>query len=195
MNAAWRDPCALREVPAGPCETRGMARRTGGRGKASAGATPAVTLLTRLAIPFTAHHYDHDPGVASFGREAAEELGVDPARVFKTLVVDLSAGGGRGLGVTVLPVEGRLDLKAAGAAFGVKKVALADSAAAERSSGYVVGGISPLGQRTVLPTVLEETALLHDTIYVSGGARGFDVELAPTDLVAALSATTAPLLR
>lgn len=172
-----------------------MARRSGGKGATHGGATPAVTLLTRLDIPFTEHHYDHDPAAESFGREAADELGVDPGRVFKTLVVDLTAGGGRGLGVAVLPVDHQLDLKAAGAGFGVKKVALADHAAAERSSGYVVGGISPLGQRTVLPTVLDDSALAHETIYVSGGRRGFDVELAPTDLVRALSATTAPLTR
>ncbi|GAB49008.1 Cys-tRNA(Pro) deacylase [Mobilicoccus pelagius] len=171
-----------------------MARRTTTK-PAHGGATPAVTLLTRLGVPFTEHHYDHDPDAESFGREAAEKLGVDPAVVLKTLVVDLSPGGGRGLGVAILPVDHRLDLKAAGAGLGVKKVALADHAAAERSSGYVAGGISPLGQRTVLPTVLDESTLAHETVYVSGGRRGFDVAIAPADLVSILSARTAPITR
>lgn len=170
-----------------------MARRKGER--TGAGATPAVARLTEAGVAFTEHHYEHDPAVQSYGLEAAEALGVPPERVFKTLVVDLAAGGGRGLGVAILPVDRQLDLKAAGAGLGVKKVALADHAAAERSTGYVVGGISPLGQRTLLPAVLDASALDHATILVSGGRRGLDVELAPADLVRLLAAGTAPITR
>lgn len=129
--------------------------------------------------------------MTAYGLEAAEALGVDPGRVFKTLVVD---GGGR-LAVAIIPVAAQLDLKAAGAALGVKKVELADPAAAERSSGMVRGGISPIGQRKALPTVLDESALGHETVFVSGGRRGFDVELAPADLVSLTRATTAAVAR
>ncbi|WP_040161531.1 aminoacyl-tRNA deacylase [Mobilicoccus massiliensis] len=170
-----------------------MARR--GEATTTGGATPAVVALTRAGVSFTPHHYDHDPAAESFGLEAAEELGVEPGRVFKTLVVDLAAGGGRGLGVTILPVDRQLDLKAAGAGFGVKRVALADPLVAERATGYVVGGISPLGRRTAAPSVLDDSALGHPSIFVSGGRRGFDLELAPTDLVTLLDARLAPISR
>ena len=170
-----------------------MARRSGARPEGTSGATPAVMLLTREHVPFTGHRFEPDPQAESYGDDACAGLGVAPDRVFKTLVVDLAVGGGKGLGVAILPVDRRLDLKAAGAGFGVKRVALADRAAAERSTGYVLGGISPFGQRTRLPAVLDVSALDHRTIYVSGGRRGFDVELAPTDLVRVLGARTAPL--
>lgn len=163
-----------------------MARRSG-RGAS----TPALVHLGRAGVSATIHEYEHDPSAPSYGLEAAMELGVEAARVFKTLVVDA----GQSLAVMVLPVDRSLDLKAAGAALGVKKVALADPAAAERATGYVVGGISPLGQRTRLRTVLDVSALDHDTVFVSGGRRGLDVEIAPQDLLTHVPATTAPIAK
>lgn len=151
--------------------------------------TPATVALTRARIPFSEHHYDHDPRAASFGREAAEALGLDPAQVFKTLVVDC---GGQ-LAVGIIPVDKHLDLKAIGAALGVKKVSMAEVAHAERTTGYVAGGISPVGQRKALRTVLDASATEHETIYISGGRRGFDIALAPADLVRITRATTAAI--
>ncbi|MGA4507435.1 Cys-tRNA(Pro) deacylase [Propionibacteriaceae bacterium G1746] len=141
--------------------------------------TPATVALTKAGVAFTEHTYAHDPAAASYGMEAAEALGLDPAQVFKTLVV---SNGGH-LAVGIVPVHRTLDLKAMATALGVKKVEMAAVADAERSSGYVAGGISPVGQRRALPTVLDASALDHDTIYVSGGRRGFDIGLAPADLV------------
>lgn len=161
-----------------------MARR-------SSGGTPATDALTRAGVAHVLHVYDHDDQVTTYGLEAAAALGVDPDRVFKTLVVDSGAG----LAVGVVPVAGRLDLKAIAAALGVKKVVMADPQVAARSSGYVVGGISPIGQRTPLPTVLDESAVLFDTILVSAGKRGLDVELAPDDLVAVTGASYADIAR
>ncbi len=142
--------------------------------------TPATVALTAAGIPFTVHAYDHDPAAASYGLEAAEALGVEPDRVFKTLLADTELG----LVVGVVPVTGMLDLKALAAAVGAKRATMADPAVAERKTGYVVGGISPIGQKTRLRTVLDETAQLWDTVFVSGGKRGMDVELSPTDLLA-----------
>ncbi|GGC83480.1 Cys-tRNA(Pro)/Cys-tRNA(Cys) deacylase [Tersicoccus solisilvae] len=136
--------------------------------------------LTAARIPFAERAYDHDPAAPSYGLEAAEALGVDPARVFKTLVVDTGAG----LAVGIVPVATTLDLKHLAAALGVKRVRMADVKDAERVTGYVAGGISPLGQRSTLPTVLDTSATGHATILVSGGRRGFDVELSPNDLLA-----------
>ena len=136
--------------------------------------TPAVVAAERAGITFTLHEYEHDPKAESYGLEAAEKTGVDPARVFKTLVV---AQDGK-LSVAIVPVASQLDLRALG-----KRAALAERAAAERATGYVLGGISPLGQRKRLPTLLDESALEFATIYVSGGRRGLEIELAPTDLV------------
>ncbi len=161
-----------------------MAKRT------SAG-TPATAALTAAGIPFTVHAYQHDPSTASFGLEAAEALGVEPDRVFKTLLADTDSG----LVVGVVPVGGRLDLKALATAVGAKRAEMADPAVAERRTGYVVGGISPIGQKTRLPTVLDETAELYDTVFVSGGRRGLDIELAPAGLIAVTSATVAPIAR
>lgn len=135
------------------------------------------------------HPYAHDPAAASYGAEAADVLGVDPARVFKTLMVEVE---GR-LAVGIVPVSGTLDLKAFAAAMGAKKAAMADPAAAQRRTGYVLGGISPLGQRQPSPTVLDSSALDLDTIFVSGGRRGLDIELAPADLVRLTGAVTAPI--
>ena len=159
--------------------------------KTSLGGTPATVALTRAGVAFTTHSYEHDPAATSFGLEAAEVLGLPPERVFKTLLADVDGA----LVVAIVPVGGKLDLKALAAAVGGKKAAMADPHVAERTTGYVVGGISPLGQRKALRTVLDETALAFDTIYVSGGRRGFDLGLAPSDLAAQTSATTAPLAR
>ncbi len=158
-------------------------------------ATQATLALDRAGLPYRRHVYHHDPDAKSFGIEAAHVLGVDPARVFKTLLVDTGAAGVRRLAVAVVPVAGQLDLKAAAAAFGAKTVLLADPAAAERSTGYVVGGISPIGQRRALPTVLDESAFDFETVYVSGGRRGFDVELAPDDLLALTGGSRAMIRR
>jgi Cys-tRNA(Pro)/Cys-tRNA(Cys) deacylase len=136
--------------------------------------TPAVVAAERAGIPFTLHEYEHDPRTESYGREAAEKTGVDPARVFKTLVLEQDGA----LSVAIVPVAAQLDLRALG-----KRAALADRSAAERATGYVLGGISPLGQRKRLPTLLDESALQHETIYVSAGRRGLEIELAPADLV------------
>ncbi|GAA2062231.1 Cys-tRNA(Pro) deacylase [Leifsonia soli] len=143
--------------------------------------TPATVALTAAGIPFSAHPYVHDPAAPSFGLEAAEALGVEPDRVFKTLLADTDLG----LVVGVVPVTGMLDLKALAAAVGAKRATMADPAVAERRTGYVVGGISPIGQKTRHVTVVDETAQLFDTVFVSGGKRGFDVELSPADLLRA----------
>ncbi|CAN5508777.1 Cys-tRNA(Pro) deacylase [soil metagenome] len=151
--------------------------------------TPATAVLVAAGIAFTEHPYAHDPAAAGFGREAAEALGVEPDRVFKTLLADVD---GR-LVVGVVPVSGKLDLKALAAAAGGKKAAMADPALAERRTGYVRGGISPIGQKTAHPTVLDGTVDLWDTVFVSGGRRGFDIELAPADLARVTGATLAAI--
>ena len=169
------------------------------RRKQSAGATPATVALTRAGVRFTAHGYEHDPAAGSYGREAAEALGLDPRRVLKTLLVSVDpapgSGGTGGLVVAIVPVAGQLDLKAVAAAVGAKKAALADPADAERATGYVVGGISPLGQKRRHPTVLDDSAMTHPTVYVSGGRRGLDLELSPADLVALTGATVSAIGR
>lgn len=163
-----------------------MARR--GRGEAG---TPATTTLAAAGIAFTAHPYAHDPAAPSYGLEAAAALGVAPERVFKTLLVE----GDGSLAVGVVPVDRQLDLKALAATLGVKRVVMADPATAERVTGYVVGGISPVGQKRPLPTVLDESATTYPTVFVSGGRRGFDIELAPGDLLAVTGGRTAPIGR
>lgn len=163
-----------------------------GRHRGDAGpTTPATMTLDRAGIRYERHPYHHDPAAPAFGPEAAEALGVPPERVFKTIVVDT----GTGLGVGIVPVSGRLDLKAMAAALGHKSCTLAEVAVAERSSGYVVGGISPIGQKRALPTVLDTSALAHETVYVSGGRRGFDLELSPTDLLAVTGGSSAAIGR
>ncbi|MGW1071713.1 Cys-tRNA(Pro) deacylase [Streptomyces sp. NPDC002537] len=154
-------------------------------------ATPAVVVLEKAGTPFSVHAYEHDPAAASYGEEAAEALGVDPRQVFKTLVAEVDGA----LTVAVVPVSGSLDLKALAAAVGGKRAAMADPAAAERSTGYVRGGISPLGQRRRLPTALDVSARDHTTICVSAGRRGLEVELAPADLAALTDAVVAPIAR
>lgn len=164
-----------------------MARERRARG----GGTPATTALDRAGVAYSVHPYDHDPAAASYGGEAAALLGLAPGEVFKTLLADVD---GR-LVVAVVPVSGQLDLKVLAAALGAKRAAMADPARAERSTGYVVGGISPLGQRTPLTTVVDASALELARVYVSGGRRGLDLGLDPRDLVRLLEAQVAPLAR
>jgi len=153
--------------------------------------TAATALLTRQGIAHTLHTYAHDPRAGSYGAEAAEALGVAPGRVFKTLVADVDGA----LAVGVLPVTAQLDLKALAAAVGGKKAAMADVAAAQRATGYVAGGISPVGQRRPLPVVIDATVLDFPTVFCSGGRRGLEIELAPADLIRAANATVAPIAR
>ncbi|HRA75218.1 MAG TPA: Cys-tRNA(Pro) deacylase [Propionicimonas sp.] len=157
-------------------------------------ATPATRVLDAAGVAYRLHPYHHDPASRRFGEEAAEALGVEPERLFKTLLVD--AGGQRpDLAVAVVPVAGMLDLKAMAEALGLRKVAMADPAAAQRATGYLVGGISPLGQKVRLPSVVDETAQLFDTVLVSAGRRGLQVELAPEDLLRLLAARYADIAR
>ena len=157
----------------------------------AAGGTPATVALTRAGIDFTLHPYEHDPRAQSFGLEAAEALAVDPARVFKTLLASVDGS----LVVGVVPVSGQLDLKALARAVGGARAAMAEVAAAERSTGYVAGGISPIGQRRPHPTVVDESALAFPTVFVSAGRRGLDLEIAPGDLIAVTGASTAAIGR
>jgi Cys-tRNA(Pro)/Cys-tRNA(Cys) deacylase len=149
--------------------------------------TPAIATAERAGIAHSVHAYDHDPKAASYGLEAAERLGVDPGRVFKTLVVDL----GGSLEVAVLPVGAQLDLRA----FSGKRSRMAEPRDVERSTGYVLGGVSPLGQRKRLPTTVDSSALAHDTVFVSAGRRGLELELDPRDLVRLTGASVRAVTR
>ncbi|CAN5736309.1 Cys-tRNA(Pro) deacylase [soil metagenome] len=156
--------------------------------------TPAVRQLEQAGAAFDTVAFDHDPGVRDYGPEAAAAIaaqigGVEPEQVFKTLLVVVDGGHA----VALAPVTTQLSLKAVAAALGVKRAEMCESTVAERLTGYVVGGISPFGQRTRLPTVVDETAELFDTIYVSGGRRGLDLAVAPGDLVQVLAATVAAI--
>lgn len=159
-----------------------MSRKTGRRG-----ATPAIRQLVRLGVA----HRVHDCGDARSGQEVADHLGVDGARVLKTLV----AATPESLVVAVIPVPAQLDLKALAAHTGAKTAALAEESDAERATGYVVGGISPIGQKRRLPTVVDAGALAASSVFVSGGRRGLEIELAPDDLIEVTDATVAPLVR
>lgn len=163
--------------------------------KKSTGGTPAIDALTRLRAVFTLHEYEHDPTVHNFGEESVAALGLPAERVFKTLVADAVVSGRDQLVVGVVPVTGHLDLKALAAAVGAKKAAMAAPARAEKATGYVVGGISPLGQKTKLPTFIDESARGQETIFVSAGRRGAQVELNPDDLLALLDASYAAIAR
>jgi Cys-tRNA(Pro)/Cys-tRNA(Cys) deacylase len=151
--------------------------------------TPAVRALEAAGVSFTLHEYRHNPGAGAFGEEAANALGLDPDRVFKTLLVM----GDAGPAVAIVPVKRQLSPKAVAAALGAKRVELSAPADAQRITGYVVGGISPFGQRRALPTVIDETCEHHDAIYVSGGRRGVEVGVAPADLIRLLDAIAAPI--
>lgn len=157
--------------------------------KTRKGGTPATLILDRARVAYTLHPYEHDPANRHFGDEAAAQLGVPTSRLFKTLLTDCSGE----LVVAVVPVAGSLDLKALAAAIGAKRAALADPAAAERVTGMVVGGISPLGQRQAHRTVVDASALDYPTMFVSAGRRGLQVELAPADLLALTRALIADI--
>jgi Cys-tRNA(Pro)/Cys-tRNA(Cys) deacylase len=159
----------------------------------AAAATPAIGVLLRAAVPHEVVRYDHDPRVQSFGEEAVDELagrcGVVAEQILKTLVIS----GRSGLAVAVLPVPWKLSLKATAAALGLPKATMADPAEAQRSSGYIVGGISPLGQRKKLPTVIDKSILDFDRILFSAGKRGWDVVVAPQDLIRLADAVVADI--
>ena len=162
-----------------------MAKRAG---------TPALDILTAAGVAFTVHEYDHTAS-DHFGDETVAALGVTGERVFKTLIASITPSGKPELVVGIVPVSGQMDLKALAAAVGAKRADMADPAAAQRSSGYVVGGISPLGQRTRLRTVIDQSAMSYETVLVSGGRRGLQVELAPADLVRLTDAIVAEIGR
>jgi Cys-tRNA(Pro)/Cys-tRNA(Cys) deacylase len=158
----------------------------------AASGTPTLVTLVSAGVAHTVHAYAHDPSAeVGYGLEAAQVLGIPPEQVYKTLMTVVDGA----LTVAVVPVTGMLDLKALAQAVGGKKAAMADKGVAERATGYVVGGISPLGQKSPHPTVVDETVWLFDTVFVSGGRRGLDVELAPDDLVRLTRATVADIAR
>lgn len=165
---------------------------SGKRHRRAATVTPAVVAARQAGIACRVLEYRHDPEAKSFGLEAAAALGVDAHRVFKTLVASLASGH---LAVAVIPVDTRLDLKALAATTASKKASMADAQAAERATGYVIGGISPLGQRRQLRTVVDESALTYGEIFVSAGRRGLEIALAPGDLVALTRASVARIGR
>lgn len=141
--------------------------------------TPGINAAKKAKIIYQIHEYDHDPETGAYGEEAASKLGIDPTRIFKTLVVSTD---GKGLAVAVVPVAQQLDLKKLAKALGVKKTAMADKTAVQRATGYVLGGVSPLGQKKRLPTLIDASAETFDTLFVSAGRRGLQIELSPKDL-------------
>ncbi|MEV4897794.1 Cys-tRNA(Pro) deacylase [Nonomuraea sp. NPDC055795] len=164
-----------------------MSKKSKGGGQG----TPATVALATAGADFTLHPYEHDANAQAYGEEAADALGLPYEQIFKTLVAEVESG----LAVAVVPVAGKLDLKAFAAALKSKRAAMADAAKVERVTGYVVGGISPLGQRRQLPTVVDESALGFATIYFSAGRRGLQIETAPGNLVGLTRATTAPIAK
>ena len=155
------------------------------------GGTPAIAALHAAAVPFTVHEFEHVPGERNYGAVAAESLRVDAGRVFKTLVVDLTTDRGTEQVVAIVPVSGQLSLRELAVALGGKRAEMCPTDVAQRVTGYVVGGISPFGQKKRLRTAIDETCILFDTVFVSGGKRGLDIELAPDDLVTVLAAVVA----
>ncbi|MBZ0335434.1 Cys-tRNA(Pro)/Cys-tRNA(Cys) deacylase YbaK [Marinobacter sp. JH2] len=152
--------------------------------------TPGILAAKKAKISYTVHEYEHDPSAESYGNEAADKMGVDPNRVFKTLVVAVD---GKELAVGLVPVTGMLSLKLIAKAAGAKKAGMADKQDVQRSTGYVLGGVSPLGQKKRLKTFIDATAEQYDTIFVSAGKRGLEIELAPADLAQLAGAGFAPL--
>ena len=148
--------------------------------------TPGVRLAKKAGIAFNSHEYKHDPKAASYGLEAVEKLNIAEDQVFKTLVVETVDNR---LVATIIPVAGTLNLKKGAGACGSKKIAMADKNRVQKTTGYVLGGVSPLGQKKLLPTFIDSSALTFDTIYVSGGKRGLEIELAPKDLADLLGAS------
>ena len=161
--------------------------------------TPATVLLANAGVQFWIHEFDHDPSERNYGAVAAEALGADPDQVFKTLLAQVDGQASvpgvapAAIAVGIVPVSGQLSLKELAVAVGAKRAEMCDPMAAQRVTGYVVGGISPFGQKRHLPTAIDETCLLYDTIFVSGGKRGFDIEIAPDDLISVLHAVVAPI--
>ena len=154
------------------------------------GGTPAIVVLSAAGVQFGVHEFDNDPAERGYGLAAAVALGVEPERVFKTLIATIDE---TNHAVAIVPVSGQLSLKELAVALGAKRAEMCEVQIAERLTGYVVGGISPFGQKRPLPTVIDETCILFDTIFVSGGRRGLDIEIAPDDLITVLSAITAPI--
>lgn len=154
--------------------------------------TPAIVTAEKANIKFRVHEYAHDPDADSYGKEAAAKLGIPPGRVFKTLIVDIQA---QGLAVAVIPVSAQLDLKRFAIRLGAKRAAMADAQVAQRVTGYVLGGVSPLGQKRALPTVIDRCAEEFTSIFVSAGRRGLEIELSPTDLRALTRAQFAPIAK
>lgn len=153
--------------------------------------TPAIKFAQTQKLTYTLHQYEHDPAHASFGLEAAEKLAIDPARIFKTLLVSLSD---QRLAVAILPVDQQLSMKRIAATMGAKKAEMANPNVIQSATGYVLGGVSPLGQIKRLPTALDESSLKHATLFVSAGKRGLELELRPQDLISACNATVARLV-
>ncbi len=162
-------------------------------GPVAKGGTPAIVMLQQAGVAFVVHEFHHEPGERNYGQVAAEALGVEPDRVFKTLVANLTTDRGVEQVVGIVPVSGQLSLRELALALGGKRAEMCPTDVAERITGYVVGGISPFGQKKRLRTAIDETCILFDTIFVSGGKRGLDLEVASDVLVAVLDAVTAPL--
>jgi Cys-tRNA(Pro)/Cys-tRNA(Cys) deacylase len=154
--------------------------------------TPAIDLVKKKRVEHKVHQYHHDSTNSSYGLEAVEQLAQNSRQVFKTLLISLN-GEAKRLAVAIIPVANQLDLKAAAKALKVKKVDMADSTMAEKITGYIVGGISPLGQKKSLPTLMDETATTFDTLFISAGRRGVELELSPQDLATLTRATIAPI--
>lgn len=157
------------------------------------GGTPAIVFLEGAGVPFVVHEFSHEAGGGNYGQVAAAALGADPDQVFKTLVVNLTTDGGVEQVVGIVPVSGQLSLRELAVALGGKRAEMCPTDLAQRVTGYVVGGISPFGQRRRLRTVIDETCVLFDTIFVSGGKRGLDIEIAPDALAESLDAVIAPI--